>query len=279
MFVAYALSFFVAFTSAHAFQKTTLPSDFASVCEAGLITDNPKFFVIEVLMRRYGATDCASAFDALQGLKVFSTDSLPFSMAKMDVVHYLPDASLLRHASELKGVDLTFSRLRGLDGLTGNSRLRRLVITDFEGESVKELGTLKNLETLEFSEPKTDRLNYLFVRELTKLRTLEIRGASLGSVDFLREESMRDVWALDFAYNEIADLTPILAFRNLRFLQLAGNQIKDVEALGELEALEYLGISGNPVSEESIRRLRQKLPKLVISKNSASLFRASRWTK
>jgi len=70
--------------------------------------------------------------------------------------------------------------------------------------------------------------------------------------------------ALDLGDNEITDLSPLEALRNLKYLSLVNNRVADLSPLESLKVLKNLYLSGNPLTQDQIDGLRSVLPNCMI---------------
>ncbi|MDA2040155.1 NEAT domain-containing protein [Bacillus cereus] len=81
---------------------------------------------------------------------------------------------------------------------------------------------------------------------MTNLEKLTLEGVGLKNLEFISNlEKLNDV----NSHNQIEDITPLSALKNLQWLNLADNHIKDVSVLGSMLDLLSLKLSGNEIRD------------------------------
>lgn len=95
-----------------------------------------------------------------------------------------------------------------------------------------------------------------------------IEGRGLGIKNLAGLEYCRKVALINFAENEITDLTPLAGLPRLQSLDLSKNQIKDLQPLVTNTALQYLDLSFNRLRKiEAVAGLTN-LAALLVSHNN-----------
>ncbi len=117
----------------------------------------------------------------------------------------------------------------------------------------EDLLQIKKLEILKEKEKGKEIKDITGLEYMTNLEKLTLEGVGLKNLEFISNlEKLNDV---NVSHNQIEDITPLSALKNLQWLNLADNHIKDVSVLGSMLDLLSLKLSGNEIRD--VRPLMQ----------------------
>ncbi|MBL3852919.1 Ig-like domain-containing protein, partial [Bacillus cereus] len=113
----------------------------------------------------------------------------------------------------------------------------------------EDLLQIKKLEILKEKEKEKGKeiKDITGLEYMTNLEKLTLEGVGLKNLEFISNlEKLNDV---NVSHNQIEDITPLSALKNLQWLNLADNHIKDVSVLGSMLDLLSLKLSGNEIRD------------------------------
>ena len=111
----------------------------------------------------------------------------------------------------------------------------------------EDLLQIKKLEILKEKEKGKEIKDITGLEYMTNLEKLTLEGVGLKNLEFISNlEKLNDV---NVSHNQIEDITPLSALKNLQWLNLADNHIKDVSVLGSMLDLLSLKLSGNEIRD------------------------------
>ncbi|MFB5577898.1 NEAT domain-containing protein [Bacillus cereus] len=111
----------------------------------------------------------------------------------------------------------------------------------------EDLLQIKKLEILKEKEKEKEIKDITGLEYMTNLEKLTLEGVGLKNLEFISNlEKLNDV---NVSHNQIEDITPLSALKNLQWLNLADNHIKDVSVLGSMLDLLSLKLSGNEIRD------------------------------
>lgn len=107
----------------------------------------------------------------------------------------------------------------------------------------------KNLEAAVRSQvfEKKDKTDELTEDDCKKVFILEARGKGISSLAGL--EKCVNLQLVNFAKNEITDVTPLAGLKSLQSVDLGTNKITDVNPLKDLTSTQYLDLSANQITD------------------------------
>ncbi|MFZ1524013.1 MAG: leucine-rich repeat domain-containing protein, partial [Saprospiraceae bacterium] len=101
--------------------------------------------------------------------------------------------------------------------------------------------------------------------EYGKLVSLAIFGENLQDITPI--SALKQLTSLDLTYNKISDISPLKKLKRLTHLDLTNNKISDISPLRTLHALNLLHASGNQISDLSPLQALNDLTLLDLAKN------------
>ena len=174
---------------------------------------------------------------------------------------HITDLTGLEHATNLKFLELNYTRIVDLTPLAELTQLRALALERNRISDVSPLAKLTKLNNLGLEGNQISDITPL--SRLTNLTDLLLMENQISNITPLA--GLTNLRVLILYSNQISDVTPLAGLTNLQLLNLNHNRISDVRSLTDLVNLEFLGLTGNPIkNRKPLLALLQKNPDVEI---------------
>ena len=148
--------------------------------------------------------------------------------------------------STLQTLLLGKNKINDLSTLHRLASLTYLDLSENLIKNAKNISSLVNLESLVINNnPVT---NFDFLNELKKLTLLDVKSTGFMNLTPIKSTAITTIDAND---TELASLSGIEQFKELRYLAIANTTVTDIENLATLSKLDYLDISNLEIEDQS----------------------------
>ena len=151
----------------------------------------------------------------------------------------------INNCPQLEYISLRGNQLNSLPDMTRLEALKSIDLEDNAIESLLFTNSLPRVTQLNVSNNPLNGLDEM--RQLPALEMLLLRNdkyKTIGSLDGLAE--LRSLKELNISHNQVEDLSPLLANKDLEVIIASHNLIQNYEALKALGKVEYFEGVGNP---------------------------------
>ena len=171
----------------------------------------------------------------------------------------IEDLDGLEYAVNLEELLLDSNEVRNLEPIAGLTKLVFLSLNHNKLSDTSDLAALTNLELLLLDHNEITDINFL--TPLSKLSMLSLQGNKITDIHALAGLTIE---YLNIGYNEIEDISSLLAMENLQFVLIMKNPldltegsedlsvVQTLEDNGVMVSYEYLDITVNNVTKDSI---------------------------
>jgi internalin A len=169
----------------------------------------------------------------------------------------LTDLKHIAALYKIRALTIVDNNITDLTPLGNLSNLFQLNIEQNFVQSLEPLKNLKNLEVLMAWHNQIEEISPL--ENLDKIRFIHLSKNKISSLHGI--EGKQYIEFADFSENLIKDVTPLssVTFKRQQFdstkLTLAYNQIANISPLLSIQGLDELILTGNPLSEKSINEI------------------------
>lgn len=151
----------------------------------------------------------------------------------------------LQYAWKTESLDLSYNSFANLAPLYGKN-LQYLAVN--HNNNLNDISAIKYAVNLgSFSCRFNPNLkNYNVVSNFTNLNRLDLGGAKMTSIEFMRSVNYPNLTYINFGQNLLTDITPLKQIKTLNYLNVDYNKISDFSVTKQLPKLETLVWHGNP---------------------------------
>jgi hypothetical protein len=177
----------------------------------------------------------------------------------------IEDISPLSNLTNLKILDLEGNPIKDINALSSLTKLTELILSRVKVSDLTPLSRLYNLEELDLGGVNVVINSLEPLRNLTKLRSLELAGRDISDLSAL--ENLTELKYLGLYNNKVTKIAPLAKMKKLERLVLGINQVNDLKGLSSLDNLDYLDLAVNQVKDISELQYMKKLTLIGLSNN------------